>query len=131
MAIDETPPPRVAPKVISAPRVKQVYWCNLPVDAQLPEFWKKRPIIVISPNTKLHGHVTVVPLTTKPQPDNKNAHRFVSLLPGETISWAVCDHILTVAVSRLIPPSQKIPKVDDADFQEILKLVLKNIPTPR
>jgi len=86
--------------------------------------------VILSPKAKLHGKVTVVPLSSKAQPDNPNAHCFQSILPGETMSWAVCDHVLTIAVSRLSPPMRKIPRVKHADFQSILTLVHKNIPSP-
>ena len=56
---------------------------------------------------------------------------FQSVIPGEGVSWAICDHILTLAVSRLTAPSRKIPRIGDLDFQRILTLVHQNIPTPR
>ncbi|MGJ8586982.1 MAG: type II toxin-antitoxin system PemK/MazF family toxin [Yoonia sp.] len=124
-------PKRYEPNVTAAPRPRQIYWCDLPEDAHLPEFWKRRPVVILSANARLYGHVTVIPLSTKAQPDNKNAHSFKSILPGELISWAICDHILTIAVSRLTAPMRRIPRVDHDDFQTILQLVHKNIPTPR
>src|SRR5215213_9116967 len=36
---DAEAPPRVTPRVIAAPRIRQIYWCRLPSDAELPEFW--------------------------------------------------------------------------------------------
>lgn len=36
-------PPRVPPKVKAAPKPRQVYWCDLPKDAQLPEFLEAPP----------------------------------------------------------------------------------------
>lgn len=78
----------------------------------------------------MHGVVTLVPLTTKSQPDNPLAYPFSSPLRGEITSWAVCSHVATLAVSRLVPPSRKIPKVDRADFAEILRFVHSIIPTP-
>jgi len=128
---EDNKPPKVAPKVKAAPRPGQIYWCDFPKDAQLPEFWKRRPVVILSPKSQLFGHATVVPLSSKAQPDNRNAHSFKSVLPGEQISWAICDHILTIAVSRLTPPMRQIPKVSHADFQAILTLVHKNIPSPR
>ena len=128
---EEQKPPRIAPRVKAAPKPRQVYWCDLPEDARLPEFWKRRPVLILSAKAKLHGCVTVVPLSSKAQPDNPHAHAFQSVLAGETLSWAICDHILTLSVSRLIPPSRQIPRIDEGDFQDILRLVHGMIPQPR
>lgn len=128
---EDNRPPRIAPRITSAPRVRQVYWCDFPVDAHLPEFWKTRPVVILSPKAKLYGAVTVVPLSTKPQPDNPLAYDFTSPLPGGARSWAVCSHITTVAVSRLTLVDGKAPRISDDDFQEILRIVRSTIPTPR
>jgi mRNA interferase MazF len=121
----------VVPRVKAAPKPRQVYWCDFPQDAQLPEFWKRRPVVILSANATLHGVVIIVPLTSKAQPDNRNAHAFNSPLPGETIAWAVCSHVSTVAVSRLVPPARQIPRISEEDYRAILMLVHSNIPTPR
>lgn len=123
-------PPRIKPRVKAAPKPRQVYWCDLPEDAHLPEFWKQRPVIILSKTAKLHGIVTVIPMTSKSQPDNKAAYAFASPFEGNALSWAVCDHILTVAVSRLKPPPKIIPRISEDDFAEILRRVLSFIPTP-
>jgi mRNA interferase MazF len=128
---EPTLPPRVPPKVKSAPKPRQVYWCELPKDAQLPEFWKRRPVVILSANANLYGCAVVIPLSSKAQPDNPWAHAFPSPLPGEKIAWAVCSHIMTIAVSRLVPPDRVIPRISDADFLAILTLAHKTIPTPR
>lgn len=125
---EENPPPRVKPRVISAPQARQVYFCDFPVDAQLPEFWKRRPVVILSKKATLYSVVTVVPLSTKAQPDNPLAHSFPSVLRGEDLSWAICSHLTTVAVSRLVPPSRKIPKVSPEDFTTILRLALSTLP---
>lgn len=127
---DDQPPPRVEPRIRAAPKPRQIYWCDLPTDARLPEFWKRRPVLILSANARLYGAVTVVPLSSKAQPDNPNAHAFQSVIDGETISWAICDHILTISVSRLSPPARVIPRIDNADFQSVLRLAHKAIPTP-
>lgn len=123
-------PPRIEPKVKAAPKPRQVYWCDFPEDAHLPEFWKRRPVVILSPKSRLYGCVTVVPLSSKAQPDNPNAHSFKSVIAGEAISWAICDHVVTIAVSRLTAPERKIPRIEQGDFQHVLTLVHKNIPTP-
>lgn len=129
--MEKEQPPRIPPRVISAPKPRQVYWCDFPKDAQLPEFWKRRPVVILSAKAQLYGVVTVVPLSSKAQPDNPLALAFQSPLPGENISWAICSHVMTIAVSRLAPPSKVIPRMDDKDFQHVLALVHSTIPIPR
>jgi len=124
---DQTPP-RVAPRITSAPRIRQVYWCDLPEDAQLPEFWKTRPVVVMSRKSTLHGKVTVLPFTTKPQPGNPYAHSMQSLVDDEPVVWAICDHPMMVAVSRLSPPGRVVPRVSEADFEVIKERALRNLP---
>src|SRR3546814_13095878 len=60
-------PPKVEPRVTAAPSIRQLYWCDFPQDAQLPEFWKRRPVIIVSFKNTLHGAVTVVPCSTAAQ----------------------------------------------------------------
>jgi len=50
--------------VKAAPRIRQIYWCRLPIDAELPELWKVRPVIIVSYRNTLHGAVTAIPTTT-------------------------------------------------------------------
>ncbi|WP_306133443.1 type II toxin-antitoxin system PemK/MazF family toxin [Roseivivax marinus] len=128
---DDARPPRIKPRIKSAPRPRQVYWCDFPQDAHLPEFWKTRPVLILSPKVALYGVATVVPLSTKPQPDNDLAHDFASPLPNGGRSWAICSHVTTVAVSRLTLVDGKAPRISDEDFQEVLRLVRRTIPTPR
>ena len=124
---DDTPPPRVAPTIKSAPRIRQVYWCKLPEDAQLPEFWKTRPVLIMSLKSTLHGKVTVLPFSTKSQPDNPHAYPMQSPLEAKQ-AWVICDHMMTVAVSRLSPPSRVIPRISEADFEHIKERALTNLP---
>lgn len=128
---EEGLPPRIPPRVKSAPKPGQVYWCDFPTDAQLPEFWKRRPVVILSAKATLYGVVVVIPLTSKAQPDNLHAYAFASPLPGEKTAWAVCSHITTVAVSRLVPPFRQIPRISEADFKAILTMAHAIIPTPR
>ena len=62
----ENKPPPVKPRIIAAPKLRQIYWCDFPLDAQLPEMWKTRPVVVISYKNILHGPCTVIPMTTEP-----------------------------------------------------------------
>lgn len=126
---DDTKPPRVAPRLKAAPKIRNVYWCDLPRDAQLPEFWKTRPVLILSKKSTLYGATTVLPFTTKSQPDNPSAYHLASPIDG-TSSWVVCNHILTVAVSRLSPPDRVIPRVSQEDFDKILALMFSHLPLP-
>jgi mRNA-degrading endonuclease toxin of MazEF toxin-antitoxin module len=63
----EEAPPRHQPRITAAPKHGQIYWCAFWRDAQLPEMWKTRPVVVISYKNTLSGPCLVVPLTTAPQ----------------------------------------------------------------
>ncbi len=121
-------PPRVPPKIRQAPRIRQIYWCDFPMDAQLPEFWKRRPVLILSRRAKLHGNVTVLPLTTKSQPDNRMAYPID--IPNMQLSWVICDYLATVAVSRLHLTGRVALRVGQDDFNKIVALVLKGLPRP-
>lgn len=126
-AEDHQPPPRVAPKVKAAPRIRQIYWCRLPVDAELPELWKIRPVIIVSYRNTLHGAVTAIPTTTVEQDANPWAYRLTTSLDASKVSWAICDKPMTVAVSRL-QPHRIIPRVTEAEFSEVLARLLAWLP---
>ena len=128
-ALQEEAPPRVAPKLRSAPKIRQFYWCDLPKDAQLPEFWKRRPVIILSKNSTLHGAVTVIPCSTQAQPDPKLAFPLRTTIDGKA-AWAVCDKPMTVAVSRLVPTHGAIVRLPQGEFDEMLALVLNLLPKP-
>ena len=121
-------PPRKAPKLKAAPKIRQLYWCDLPKDAQLPELWKLRPVIVLSMNAKLFGAVTVVACSTAAQTDPKTAFPLRTTIDGRA-AWAICDKPMTVAVSRLAPDkSNGIVRIPEDEFNEMLTLVLANLP---
>lgn len=124
-------PPRVKPRIEAAPKPRQVYWCDFPKDAQLPEFWKRRPVVVISPKSTLYGVALVVPLTSKSQPDNKLAHAMKTPINGQDLSWAICSHPTTVAVSRLSIHRGAVRRIENDDFQIVLQIVRDQIPVPR
>lgn len=110
-----------------------MYWCTFPADARAPEFWKRRPVVVVSPNNTLLGPVLVVPITTKPQGGNRWAHALSrNPVPRETVaSSAICDHLYTVSCSRLTQDRGEVPKLDDMDLQAILRLACSRIGRPR
>jgi len=64
-------PPKIQPRLIGAPKVRQFFWCDFPQDAQLPEFWKRRPVIILSYRNTLHGTVTIIPCSPQAHAGNQ------------------------------------------------------------
>ena len=122
-------PPKKTPRVIGAPKIKQIYWCDFPTDAELPEFWKRRPVIILSYRNTLHGAVTVVPCSTAPQDGNKWAFPLATTIDGRQ-GWAICDKVTSLAVSRLTPDKNGIPRLPDNEFDDLLRLVFEWLPAP-
>ncbi len=129
MAGNYQPPPKVAPRVVGAPKIRQLFWCDFPQDAQLPEFWKRRPVIILSGRNTLHGAVTAIPCSTQAQPGNKWAFPLRTTIDGRA-AWAICDKLTTVAVSRLSPDKGGIVRMPQDEFEEMLTLVLAWLPAP-
>lgn len=126
---NQNAPPRVSPSLRKPPKIRQVYWCDFPQDAQIPEFWKRRPVLILSRSTKLYGSTTVLPLTTKPQTGNSMVYEMVSPIGGQK-AWVICNYLTTVAVSRLHLPSNPPPRVNKEDFRNILTIVMNILPSP-
>jgi mRNA interferase MazF len=113
-------------KIQAAPKVGSLYWCSLPSESciHIPEFWKKRPVIVISRSNKLSGKVVVLPVTT----DEDNEIYEGSLELSETTRnkingkrcWVVFDHPMTVATSRLDFINKRPPRVEQDELSNIL-----------
>ena len=82
-------PPRKALAIKSAPRIRQIYWCRFPDDA---EFWKTRPVVILSKTIKLHGSVIVLLCSSKFQPKNRNAV-FIKLPFSEEKPWVICNYV--------------------------------------
>lgn len=125
----QSPPPKFPPRLIGAPKIRQFYWCDFPQDAHLPEFWKRRPVIVLSYRNTLHGAVTVVPCSTQAQTGNRWAFPLETTIDGRA-AFAICDKIGTVAVSRLLPDKGGIARMPEAEFADMLRLVLEWLPKP-
>jgi mRNA interferase MazF len=121
-------PPRVQPRIQAAPKIRQIYWCDFPRDAQLPEMWKVRPVVVVSYRNTLHGPCTVIPFSTASQGNSPWAWEMTNL-DGRK-SWAICNHPYTIAPSRFFQPGRIIPKVSEADFNEILQRLNAWLPRP-
>lgn len=131
MSTEENKPPKVKPRLKSAPKIGQVYWCDFPKDAQLPEFWKRRPVVILSYKNTLNGSVTVIPCSTdEKNRTNKWAYPLKTTL-NNLEGWAICDKPSTVAVSRLFPERTGIKKLPDDEFNGLLKLALEWLPKPR
>lgn len=127
MAQKELPPPKVKPRVIAAPKIRQLYWCDFPQDAHLPEFWKRRPVIIISYRNTLHGAVTAIPCSTQAQPGNAWAFPLRTTIDGRA-AWAICDKLTTVAVSRLVPDKAGIKRMPQDEFEAMIAMVLEWLP---
>lgn len=128
--VETEKPPRVQPRIKSAPRTRQIYWCDLPRDAQLPEFWKRRPVLIISRTSFLSGHFSALPITTVEQSENKWAYEIISPF-GAIPSWVICNHILTMACSRLHAQENAIPRLEKSDFRAVIDLMLETLPLPK
>ncbi len=126
----EEPPPRVKARIIAAPKIRQLYWCDFWRDAQLPEFWKTRPVLVVSYRNSLHGPCLVLPTSTDPQDGNPWARKLSIKPDGRSESWIICNQPSTVAPSRLSQFKGKIPRLSEPEFDEILALLLRWMPTP-
>jgi mRNA interferase MazF len=121
----DSPPPRVKPRIIAAPKIRQLYWR----DAQLPEMWKARPVVVVSYRNTLHGPCLVVPTTTEPQSGNPWALKLTTSIDGRN-AWAICNQPSTIASSWLFRAKGKVPCLSEAEFKEVLALLLRWLPRP-
>lgn len=130
MTTNITKPPKKQPSLRSAPKIRQIYWCEFPHDAQLPEFWKQRPVVVLSYRQTLYSTVTVVPCSSQEQGSNKWAYSLTTTIDGKP-SWAICDKPTTVAVSRLTPHKGDIPRLTESEFNDMLKIVVDWLPAVR
>jgi mRNA interferase MazF len=126
----ETKPNWIKPRILGAPKVRQIFWCDFWVDAQLPEMWKTRPVIVVSHKNTLLGPCLVVPTSTEPQDENQWAVRLNFEISSGKKSWAICNQPSTIAVSRLSQFSGRIPILPQADFNQVIEVIRKWIPSP-
>lgn len=134
VVVDDEPDAPMGKVVLkSAPKIRAVYWCNFWKDALRPEFYKKRPVVVISRDNQLNGPIMVVPLTRKVQGGNKWAFKLSEnpnpAKPGID-SWAVCNHVYTVSCARLEQMQGIVPRMKQADFDEVVRLLLRAMPNP-
>ena len=130
MTTDDQNPPSVAPRINAAPKIRQIYWCDFWRDAHLPEVWKTRPVIVVSYKNSLHGPCLVAPLSAVPHEDADPWAFKLAFQIGDVTSLAICNQSSTVAPSRFSQFSGKIPVLPVADFNQVLKRLLKWLPVP-
>ena len=125
---DREKPPRIKPRLSQAPKVRDMYWCDFPRDAHLPEFWKRRPVIVMASDRALSGAVTVIPCSSQDQAGNRWAIPLVTTIDGVGPSWAICDKPASVAVSRLTVDASGRRRVPSEEFTAVLALLLRWLP---
>jgi mRNA interferase MazF len=128
---DEPTAPAGRVVLTSAPKIRAVYWCGFWRDALRPEFYKNRPVVIVSRDNRLDGPALVVPLTTKPQGNNKWAHKLTenpNPRRPSIDSWAVCNHIYAVSCARLAQMDGGVPRMKPVDFDEVVRLMLKALP---
>jgi mRNA interferase MazF len=123
---DHTPPRRGQLSLAKAPRPRELYWARFPEDAELPEFWKERPVVVLSSKASLSSTVFVVPCTSVQQGDNAWSVRLDSSIDGRE-SWAICDKPTSLAVTRL-RPQKGGPRVSEQDFARIISHISSIFP---
>jgi mRNA interferase MazF len=118
---------KYAVRIKAAPKVGNIYWCDFHPESviHIPEFWKKRPVVVVSKNASLYGKVTVLPMTTDDgNAKNANAIELSSEVQGKIDgkrTWVVCDHLMTVATSRLDNVSNTPPRLKGNELTAVLQ----------
>ncbi len=102
------PPPTIKVRISElsrSTRVGEVYWCDfIPhPHSLLPEFDDKHLVVIVRGGKKERDIHIVLPLTKSDQTDNPHGYRLKdNPNPGSAkVSWAVCDHLYSVASERL------------------------------
>jgi mRNA interferase MazF len=121
-------PPRKEVRIKSAPKIREFFWCDFWADAQLPEMWKTRPVLILSFKNRLFGTCTVIPLSTDPENANDPwAVESPRELGADRKSWLICNQPCSVATSRLT--SFKVtPRLSELEFNPVLAKVLEWLP---
>ena len=118
-------------KIQTAPKTGNIYWCDFGAEGEvhLPEFWKKRPALIVSRKNYLRGKVIVLPITTSEENAGNKYAYFLDLQAsplGRSV-WIVCDHPMTVATSRLEYISSKPLRLRGAALTSVLALCHQSI----
>ncbi len=121
-------------RIVSRPRMGQMYWIDFPHDAYAPEFVNEHPGIVIRAANSLHDTCIILPVTSAQQKAGTNFHQ-LSRNPNPKgqaagrIAYVVCDHLYTVNINRLRPLVHNgkavFPKVEPHDLTAIFAVVQK------
>lgn len=96
----------IAPKPVSRleqnTRVGHVFWCAFSPHNWPPEFDDRHLVVVIRGGARHEGAHLVVPLTSRRQTGQFGYRLAMNPNPrSANETWAACDHIYTVASSRL------------------------------
>jgi uncharacterized protein YifN (PemK superfamily) len=119
-------------RIVSRPRMGQMYWVDFPHDAYAPEFVNEHPGIVIRAANSLHDTCIILPVTSAQQKAGSHFHE-LSKNPNPKgqaegrIAYVVCDHLYTVNINRLRPLIHNgkaiYPKVEPHDLTAIFTTV--------
>ncbi|MBU2588294.1 MAG: type II toxin-antitoxin system PemK/MazF family toxin [Alphaproteobacteria bacterium] len=123
-------PPRIEPKLKSAPQIRGIYWCDFWEDVMLPEMWKKRPVLVVSYKNTLSGPCTVLAISTDSQEELSGEWGYklpIQVQRGRE-SWVVCNHIYTVSPSRLEQVRGGVLRIAETSFNEVLERLYRWLP---
>lgn len=96
-----------------------------------PEFYKNRPVVVVSRDNRLDGPVLAVPLATKVQGANKWAYKLTenpNPRKPDIDGWAVCNHIYAVSCARLLQMDGGAPRMKQTDLDGVVRLMLRALP---
>jgi mRNA interferase MazF len=123
-------PPYIKPSLRAAPSIRGLYWCDFWKDVRLPEMWKKRPVLIVSTKNTLAGVCSVLAISTDPQEEGWSAqwgYKLATPVQKGRDSWVVCNHIYTVATSRL-EQVRKNPRLKEEEFNTILAKLFMWLP---
>lgn len=119
-------------RIVSRPRMGQMYWIDFPHDAYAPEFVNEHPGIIIRAANSLHDTCIILPVTSAQQKAGTHFHQ-LSKNPNPKgqaegrIAYVVCDHLYTVNINRLRPLVYNgkaiVPKVEPHDLTAIFTIV--------
>jgi mRNA interferase MazF len=120
----------IKPRIVAAPKIRGIYWCDFWKDSLLPEMWKKRPVVVVSYKNTLSGPCSVLACSTDAQKGRSAewAHKLSIQVETGRDSWVVCNHIYTVSPSRLEQVRGGVPRLNEAEFNTILGTLFKWLP---
>src|SRR5262245_26638142 len=90
------------------PKTGTIVVCNFDTGFRPPEMFKRRPSVVVSPQTSSRGQLcTIVPLSTTPPTPVRAYHRELIICPplphpwNKREMWAKCDMVFSASFERL------------------------------